>query len=1016
MNPDEPPRPPDPVRLEQHVERSERRVRALEVSRAELRAEAQAARAELDAVRADLLSLHARLEAQQRQREEIERRAADLEQELAAVHRSTSWRLTGPLRGLFETARAGRGGAVAVADQPPTASARLAAPPRLWLHLGDAFERLHDNAPLTDASRVTAELFFASLAAPVRGLWFPCTQADGDLHSLSLRDCVAYLAARIGAGREAELLAAIDPAAAPPLPSASPESGDHVLFTDLAGTPAHAALLRRLAARGVRFSVLIHDLLPMTRAGGVGPEPAAAFAQWLETVAGLASVVFVPSRVVGEQIGRWSALSARPAAALVTLPLGTAPDWPASIAAIGRAAPVATPPPATARHVRPLLAGIATPPIQAVLAAEGWCTATDPEVSIVIINWNAAAMTCECVRQLLVNTTGVRFEILIVDNGSDDREVEWLRGLGEGVRVLALGTNRYFGEANNIAVQQARGRLVCLLNNDAFVEPGWLAALRDGLAEDPSAGAAGPLFLFPDGTIQEAGAQIDERGFSIRFQRGIERARAGTLAPGAVDYISAAALLLPRDLFLEIGGFDLTFEPAYYEDADLCFKIRARGRTVRFCPEAVVVHIEGAAANGDPVSEARRHALGDLNRDKFVSRWGGYLRERSEAELQRVARQCGVHAAAPPVLDPARPLAALFTPYALTPGDGEHYLLTIAARLARDHAVAIVTPLPYSRLRLLELGHGFGLDLSGCVMLTSAGFAAGPDPDVMVTMGNTLVPPIAGRGGNGLHLCEFPFSRDDPAIPTADTAGYRAVLVYSDYVRAHVTAGLSAYQLPSRPVRVVYPPVVPVHGDASRKRRMILSVGRFGRGDHATRHHAMIATFRRLLETVESPVELHLAGSSMPEPEHRDELAAIQRAAADLPVVFHIDPAPATMAGLFGEAAVYWHAAGLGADLASAPGHAEPFGISIVEAMSAQCIPVVFNAGGPREIITPGVDGFLFDSQDEMLALTRRVLDAGPAEWVLTMARQATRRAADFSPERFAAGIAAALQPEPTGG
>ena len=91
-------------------------------------------------------------------------------------------------------------------------------------------------------------------------------------------------------------------------------------------------------------------------------------------------------------------------------------------------------------------------------------------------------------------------------------------------------------------------------------------------------GATGPMFLFPDGTVQEAGATVDANGYPMRFGRFEKTPSAGSLTAKFVDYISAAALVLSRELFMECGGFDLCYEPAYYEDTDLCFKVQALGR------------------------------------------------------------------------------------------------------------------------------------------------------------------------------------------------------------------------------------------------------------------------------------------------------------------------------------------------------------------------------------------------------------------------------------------------------
>ena len=278
------------------------------------------------------------------------------------------------------------------------------------------------------------------------------------------------------------------------------------------------------------------------------------------------------------------------------------------------------------------------PPHDEALArinAARWCTHEAPDVSIIIINWNAAEMTARCVHHLWQVTTGTKYEILVVDNGSAPREAAQLAKLASGVRVLALGVNRYFGEANNIAAERAAGAYLCFLNNDAFPREGWLDPLLDALRTDPVLGAAGPKFLFPDGRLQEAGAAVDENGYPVRFGRLLDAPAEAFSEAREVDYISAAALLVPKTLFEAAGGFDLTFEPAYYEDTDFCFRLRLLGRTVQYCPASEVMHIEGARTD-DRARAAYRKALGDFNRGKFVARWGDYLRERSQADLERL--------------------------------------------------------------------------------------------------------------------------------------------------------------------------------------------------------------------------------------------------------------------------------------------------------------------------------------------------------------------------------------------
>ena len=666
--------------------------------------------------------------------------------------------------------------------------------------------------------------------------------------------------------------------------------------------------------------------------------------------------------------------------------------------------------------ISPAFFGIDPVAIPDALAnAQAWCTDASPQVSIAIINWNAAQLTLECVRQIWANTKDVSYEIIIVDNGSNPQSIMPLKTLGSGTRLLELGENRYFGEANNIAAEQATGKNLCFLNNDAFVRPGWLRSLVEELDNTPAAGAVGPKFLFPDRTLQEAGCIIDENGYPTRLGRHLDPARPEFNAPRFVDYVSAAAMLIEKQLFVKAGGFDLAYEPSYYEDCDLCFKLLAMGRPTRFCPAATVIHIEGASANNSEAAQGRRKALGDLNRDKFVGRWGSYLKGRSDQTLLQLCKQLRFiqeqpeNSSALPVVKPqsAPGSVAIFTPFALTPGGGERYILTLAAALAKDKQVTVVTVHPYSHIRLLSLGREFDVDLSRCNLLTYKSFVGGPRPDFMFTLGNNIVPPVPACAADSWYQCQFPFtmSATDFERRRDMLAGYRGINVYSSYTKEHVLRALKEYNLTSMPVEVIYPPVPRIAGDVKLKKNIIVTVGRFFVGGHSKRQDLMIAAFRDVIKKFGDEVEFHLAGSSIPESPHLAYLHELKEMARELPVKFHVNPTTQALWDLYRDAALYWHATGLQCDMKREPEKAEHFGISIVEAMSAECVPLAFNAGGPREIISHGADGYLYDTTDELVDLTIGLLRKDGAARRIEIGRAASKAAARYSVERFASEV-----------
>ena len=517
------------------------------------------------------------------------------------------------------------------------------------------------------------------------------------------------------------------------------------------------------------------------------------------------------------------------------------------------------------------------------------------------------------------------------------------------------------------------------------------------------------MFLFPDKTLQEAGCIIDENGYPTRLGRHLDPANSEFNEAKFVDYVSAATMLIEKQLFIDAGGFELAYEPAYYEDADLCFKLLTMGRKTRYCPAAKVIHIEGASANNTEVARDRRKALGDLNHDKFVDRWRPYLKTRSENDILR-PQTCDLRArndAALPAGNAPQERVAIYTSFALTPGGGERYILTLAAALANERHVSIVTSHPYSHIRLRNLGHEFGVDLSQCELMTYETFVRSPRPEFMFTLGNHIIPPAPAYAANSWYLCQFPFAVGADEFERCHDmlAGYRGINVYSGYTKRHVLRLLKEHRLPSIPVEVFYPPVPRIQGDAGCKKNIILTVGRFFVGGHSKRQDLLIAAFRNLIKKFDGDVEFHLAGSSIPEPPHMAFIDDLKQLARGLPVMFHVNPTTRALGELYRDAAIYWHAAGLHSNLEREPEKAEHFGISIVEAMSAECVPFAFNAGGPCEIITHGSDGCLYDTTDALVDQTIALLRDGCVPRRTEMERAAGAAAERYTVERFTSKV-----------
>ena len=226
-----------------------------------------------------------------------------------------------------------------------------------------------------------------------------------------------------------------------------------------------------------------------------------------------------------------------------------------------------------------------------------WYREDAPAVSLVILNFNKAYLTAECLRSVWRHTQGYPYEIVVVDNGSDAEDFAALTAISGPFRLVRLQTNRFFGEGNNIGAESARADLVCFMNNDIVVTPHWLEPLMQVRERHADCGAVGPKFIYPDGSLQEAGALIDAAGDAKRLGHGADASDEAYNRLREVDYISAATLLLSRADFESVLGFDLAWNPAYYEDTDLCLKISSRGLKIYYCPTSTVVHHESVTTS-----------------------------------------------------------------------------------------------------------------------------------------------------------------------------------------------------------------------------------------------------------------------------------------------------------------------------------------------------------------------------------------------------------------------------------
>ena len=373
---------------------------------------------------------------------------------------------------------------------------------------------------------------------------------------------------------------------------------------------------------------------------------------------------------------------------------------------------------------------------------------------------------------------------------------------------------------------------------------------------------------------------------------------------------------------------------------------------------------------------------------------------------------------------------AVYDLYWSTYGGGEQVAGTIAQALASDHDVALLGSAPVdvdlARERL-------GVDLSACRFeyVRDDDDASFVSRDVDLFVNSTYRSKAVNHAPDGWYYVHFP----EP-LPTwrrrlnrrIAVGALAALSVPTRLPRRleHVRAGFDrrvdrtehlptyahylansrftadwAERLWSVHVDVLNPPVR-AEVEPGTKRPFVLNVGRFfdPRFGHSKKQLELIEAFAR---AGFDGWTFELAGGC--DAPNREYALAARRAALDHPVDVHVNAKGSLVRQLFAAASIYWHGGGFGEDPERHPDRFEHFGITVVEAMAAGAVPVVFGAGGPAEIVEPGVNGFHWRTIDELIGTTRRLIE--DPDLRATLAAAAVARAGDFSAERFASEVRA---------
>lgn len=250
----------------------------------------------------------------------------------------------------------------------------------------------------------------------------------------------------------------------------------------------------------------------------------------------------------------------------------------------------------------------------------------NPLVSILIPNKDHAEILTQCVDSILQKSTYSDFEILIIENNSEEEATfacyERLKQ-EKRVRVLTCETEWNYSYINNWGAKEARGEYLLFLNNDTeVITPDWIEQMLR-FAQRPDVGAVGVKLLYPDGTVQHGGVTLGIRGVAGHAFHGEPGDAPGymnrLITPQNLSAVTAACMMVPTDVFERVGGFDENYKVAF-NDTDLCMRIRKAGYLIVFNPDARLFHFESKSRGNDEQSAEKLERFNSES-TRFQRQW-----------------------------------------------------------------------------------------------------------------------------------------------------------------------------------------------------------------------------------------------------------------------------------------------------------------------------------------------------------------------------------------------------------
>jgi len=331
--------------------------------------------------------------------------------------------------------------------------------------------------------------------------------------------------------------------------------------------------------------------------------------------------------------------------------------------------------------------------------------------------------------------------------------------------------------------------------------------------------------------------------------------------------------------------------------------------------------------------------------------------------------------------------AAIHNPYLDSLGGGERYTASLVSLLLRE---GYSVDLEWDDAKIVNiLQKRFSLDLKNAKVVKD--IKKGDGYDLLFWVSDGSIPALKSRN-NILHF-QVPFKNVNgkSLINRMKLFRIKSVVCNSNFTKGFIDKEFGVDSI------VIHPPVDIKKISAKRKENLILYVGRFSQLTQSKNQHLLVDAFKKFFDNGNGNWKLVLAGGG--EIGAEKYIKKLKSSATGYPVSIFVSPSFAKLKDLYGKAKIFWSASGFAVDEEKSPEKVEHFGITVVEAMAAKCVPIISSKGGHREIVTDKENGFFWRSEKELLKISKELVKN--QKLLLKIGKSAKGKSNEFSLERF---------------